>query len=91
MNIEPWQIELEYEITKYFEKTVEPLKNICPKCKNIIIGNICTTCNIPTKVEKYFDPDWEDYAIEVEQENEKFFKNLKWEDAPDKDEIDEKD
>jgi hypothetical protein len=80
-------MELEYEIENFLGTEEEKLLNYCPSCGNLIFGNYCERCKKTAPTEKYFDPDWEKYATEVESEGEKFDKELsdpsKWVEVPD--------
>lgn len=58
----------------------------CPNCKAEIPSgtNTCLECGqeVGHTRERYFDPDFEKYAKEVEQENEEYLKSVKWEEVP---------
>ena len=92
LNLEPWEMELEYEIDQIFEeksKTRDALR-LCPRCRSAMKGDVCTECGFrsSSKTEHYFDPDWEEYFNELEKDNEGLedgLKGLKWEDVPDMD------
>lgn len=77
LELEYWEMELDYEIDEQIDKEQDNLLNNCPQCGSVIYGNYCEKCkkNVPT--EKYFDPDWETYASAVEAEGDELDKELK--------------
>jgi len=83
LELEDWEIELEFETEQQAEKRAKSLQKKCFRCKSIMFGDTCAVCGFSTGgKELYFDPDYEQYERDIEKENEEFFKNLKWEDAP---------
>lgn len=80
--MEPWQVELEYEIDQLIENKTKSSLKVCPNCKNTFKGDTCSYCGDSSTTEHYFDPDYGEYEKQVERENAEFF-NQKWEDVPD--------
>jgi len=84
-------MEVEFEIDSLagtlIEKQSESHLNLCPKCKIQLQNGICPKCGeeVSRTKETYFDPDFEEYAKAVMEENEDFFKPQKWEDIRDED------
>jgi len=77
LNLEYWQMELEYEIEQFIEEETEKLRNFCPKCGTIVYGNFCSICNQNLPTERYFDPDFDEYFDAVEKECEDFTTMMK--------------
>jgi hypothetical protein len=69
-------MELDFDLHQAFDEAVDALQNVCPKCHKVVFGNYCSNCKTKLPNEKYYDPDWEDYASAVEAENDEYFKNL---------------
>ena len=89
LNMEPWELELEYEITERLEreKRRSTISHTCSNCDKVFMGDTCPYCGAPTEGstvrEYYWDPDYLDYEKAVLKENENFFNNLKWVDVKD--------
>lgn len=84
LNCEPWEIELEFEIDQLKRELARiPHEMLCPKCGQFFDGNKCPVCGHRARVERYFDPDFEEYFNEVLRSNEQFFGGLKWEEIKD--------
>lgn len=83
LDCEPWEIELDYETEKVMEKISKQLQTVCSKCGKVNFGERCISCGSKITVEKYYDPNFEAYELDVEKENEEFFENLKWEEVKD--------
>lgn len=86
--MEPWQIELEFEIDKLLEEKAKELKSrqgVCLTCNVPLIDNICPECGkeVGHVTETFHDDGFEDYTKQVEKEWKEFEKETKWEDAPD--------
>lgn len=82
-------MELEFELETLAEdlikKQIESHQNLCPVCNSQLKGNICTECGeeVPRTREYYFDPDFDEYAENLERESREFFESQKWEEVPD--------
>jgi predicted amidophosphoribosyltransferase len=80
-------MELEFELDRQAEELLKSRSHLkmCPKCNKPVHGTVCSNCGeeISGSREHYTDPDFEDYEKQVEEENERYFSNLKWEDTPD--------
>jgi predicted RNA-binding Zn-ribbon protein involved in translation (DUF1610 family) len=82
LNVESWEMELDYETDLIIAERSKVSSNICPKCGENIKGSVCEKCGAKGLKEKYYDPDFDEYADMVEKDNEDFEKNLKWEEVP---------
>jgi rRNA maturation protein Nop10 len=83
LNCEDWELELELETDSYAEELVEKLQTMCPRCGLMVLGNRCKRCGANTKVEKYFDPDFEDYEKEMEKDYQEFTNKDNWKEVKD--------
>jgi hypothetical protein len=94
LNCEPWEIELELELDTAWQKKIESHQNLqktqekpkCSECGTELFGNVCLNCGHEAGhiTEHYFDPDFEEYAKQIEEENEEAdIKDIKWEPVPD--------
>lgn len=68
--------EAERELAKISE-------NKCPRCGEPIDGNVCNKCGQTGLVEKFYDPDYEEYEKIVDADNQEYFKNIEWEEVKD--------
>jgi hypothetical protein len=93
LNVEVWEMELDYEIDLVLDK--EAKANLCPKCGWMLKDNRCTNrdCREKGKIsEHYFDPDFDEYYDKIEKEVEEFKQEVskaKWEEVPDTPDFDE--
>ena len=78
MNCEDWEVELDYEVDEYIGGLIRNLGTTCVKCGSVVIGEKCEKCGTIAKIEKYYDPDFEEYEKQMEKEYKDLMKKENW-------------
>ena len=91
LEMEDWEVALEWETELALKRKLESYRKRCPKCKIEVIGDVCPGCgrNIGKEQVVYSDPDFDEYEKEVLEENERFFKELRWKEVTMEEELKE--
>ncbi len=90
LDCEQWEIELDY-LTEEAERELSKVGNFCKRCGARLEddSSVCSFCGFTGKVEKYSDPDFDEYFDTVEKDNEGIEDNVSWEEVPDTERVSE--